>query len=693
MFNPKIISQRLTKITRIPVMIRQMILAWLMAVLIEYARLSPTARALAGLEGLAQMSFIRICVMTGVGTILLFFLAYFIKAAVWRWAIAGTFFLLAILALTASFSRTFLALCLVILVILIVYGFRGWDSSPDNIHWIPNAWKNAVKKRASHRHIWIMAGLCGIFLIFACAWTVGRVFSFSAPTYDFGIFSQMFYYMKETGMPLTTVERDGLLSHLNVHMSPIYYVLLPFYWLFPTPVTLQILQACVITSAVIPLWKICACHGLTGGKRILICAMLLVYPSFSGGTSYDIHENCFLMPLILWLFYGIERKNIWISGCAALLTLMVKEDAAVYVAVIALWLIVRSLIRVPENAMASPKATIPGPTVPHPTGAASSPKGTVRRPNWALLTGIFLLAAAFVWFFAATGYLSRIGDGVMTYRYSNFMYDGSSSLITVIKAVLLNPMKAVFECGDPEKLPFIALTLVPLLGLPLMTRHYERYILLIPYILVNLMSDYRYQHDIFFQYAFGSGACLIYLCAVNLSDFKKCRLQLFTVIAAVLACSLCFGIIIAPKGISYPLRSIKNFQYYQEIRDTLALIPEDASVTATTFYTTALSQRKILYDVHYSSKKHLLDTQYVVLTRSKESSYDAYASPGQDNGFDNLVHLLEENGYRLWREIPGVLVIYCSPDEQQHGLKSDKILQTNVLSAPQNHFFAGRTGS
>ena len=60
MFNPKIISQRLTKITRIPVLIRQMILAWLMAVLIEYVRLSPTARALTGLEGLAQMSFIRI---------------------------------------------------------------------------------------------------------------------------------------------------------------------------------------------------------------------------------------------------------------------------------------------------------------------------------------------------------------------------------------------------------------------------------------------------------------------------------------------------------------------------------------------------------------------------------------------------------------------------------------------------------
>ncbi len=228
MFNAKIISRRPTKISWIPVLIRQMILAWLMAVLIEYARLSPAARTLTGLEGLAQMSFIRICVMTGVGTILFFFLAYFIKAALWRWAMAGTFSLLAVLALIASFSWTFLALCLVILAILLVYCFRGWDPSPETIHPVQSTGRNTIKERDCH-HLWIMAGLCGIFLIFACAWTVGRIFTFSTPTYDFGIFSQMFYYMKETGMPLTTVERDGLLSHFNVHMSPIYYLLLPFY--------------------------------------------------------------------------------------------------------------------------------------------------------------------------------------------------------------------------------------------------------------------------------------------------------------------------------------------------------------------------------------------------------------------------------------------------------------------------------
>ena len=108
----------------------------------------------------------------------------------------------------------------------------------------------------------------------------------------------------------------------------------------------------------------------------------------------------------------------------------------------------------------------------------------------------------------------------MTYRYSNFMYDQSGSLFAVIKAVFISPAKLLFECVDQEKLSFIVLTLIPL-GIPLLfTRKYERFLLLIPYVLMNLMSDYQYQHDIFFQYTFGATAFLFYLTVLNLADIK-----------------------------------------------------------------------------------------------------------------------------------------------------------------------------
>ena len=421
----------------VPSLIRHVIHSWLLAVLIEYLILPSELRDLADLDGLAQMSFVRVIGITCGIAVLLTGISFLFKTKkIERWCIVAAFAVLAIVALRASASWPFLVVCVLVLVILAVFGIYGWEKTPEPV---------AEPKKAHRANAWITVGLSVVFFLFVSAWTVGRVYSFSSPTFDFGIFSQMFYNMKESGLPMTTVERDGLLSHFAVHVSPVYYLMLPFYWLVPTPATLQVLQAAAITSAVIPLWKIGKHHGLTGAQRMLVCAVLLLYPAFSGGTSYDIHENCFLTPLILWLLYGIDRKNTAITAIAAVLTLMVKEDAAVYVAVVALWLIVKTVLRFKKLDVQN------------------------------LITGIVLLAISLGWFFLVTGYLAKSGDGVMTYRYSNFMYDDSSSLITVIKSVILNPMKAVYECVDAEKLYFIGMTLLPLLGLPLLTRRYERY--------------------------------------------------------------------------------------------------------------------------------------------------------------------------------------------------------------------------
>ena len=214
----------------------------------------------------------------------------------------------------------------------------------------------------------------------------------------------MFHSMRTTGLPVTTCERDRVLSHFAVHVSPIYYLFLPFYALFPSPVTLEVLQALLLASAVIPLWRIARRHGLSGVTAGLLCALLLLWPAYAGGTSYDVHENKFLTPLLLWLFDFLDRRCVWGVALFSVLTCMVKEDAPVYVAVIALWVVLRALTR---------------------TGAE-------RR--WGLLTGGAMLVGAVGYFLGVTAWLAADGDGVMSYRYSNFLYDGSDSLFTVIKA-------------------------------------------------------------------------------------------------------------------------------------------------------------------------------------------------------------------------------------------------------------------
>lgn len=603
-----------------PGIFRKVILSWLLAAALEYLLLPQPLRSLAGLEGLAQMSFLRVLAVTGVIAAVLLFVPRLkqIQQAE-RWGMVGSFALLAVLALWASFTWAFLAVCLLVLAIVIVFAFFGWNDrsepkvAPQKAHWAFG---------------WITAALATGFCVFLTVWTVGRIYCFFTPTYDFGIFSQMFHNMKETGLPMTTLERDGLLSHFDVHVSPIYYLMLPFYCLFPNPITLQVLQAVVMTSAVIPLWLIGKNRGLSGLQRMLLCAVLLFWPAFAGGVNYDLHENCFLTPLLLWLFYGIEKKNTAVTAVSALLTLMVKEDAAVYVAVIGLWLLVKALL------------------------------GKEKKDVWELVSGVMMIAGALGWFLAVTGYLASNGDGVMTYRYDNFIYDGSASLTAVVKAVIINPMKAVYECVDPEKLQYIYLTLLPLLGLPLLSRRYERYILLIPYVLVNLMSDYQYQHSILFQYNFGSGAFLIYLATVNAAELKFPKFRVAALAAAAMMGAVCFWQNIYPVAEICPKQAVHFRGYYQSIRDALAEIPDDVSVSATTFYTTTLSNRAVLYDVRYTSLAHILETEYVVLQKNLTRDYENFNFAGSGKGFDNLVAILEHNGYSVYSELGDILVIY-----------------------------------
>ena len=586
--------------SQLAVEVQRGITAWLGAAGIE-GLLSPGL--LEELSTIASLSPMRMVLMAAV----IFAALHFIPEKYARWALPVSFLPL-MGSLITSFTLPYLAACLLILFILIVYAIKGWAHVPC---------RPLTRSAEKPIYFWLTVAVGAAFFVFVSVWTILRILVFFVPTYDFTIFAQMFHNMKETGLPITTVERDGPLSHFAVHVSPIYYLLLPFYVLAPYAATLQVLQAAVLASAFIPLWKLGRHHGLAPWARFLLCLALALYPAYSGGASFDIHENAFLTPLILWLFWGLDRRSIPVTAIAAMLTCMVKEDAPVYVAVIGLWQIVTGML--------------------------------YKNKRWNFAAGACLLAGSIAYFLAVTGYLAQSGDGVMTYRYRNFMYDGSDSLFTVIKATILCPMKAVYECVDSEKIAFICITMGILLGLPLMTRRYERYILLIPYILVNLMSDYQFQHDIFYQYTFGSTAFLFYLAIVNSADLRLNKRR-FCIMTAIICFFFC--LVILPDATAYPQYCVKYKESYAQRREVMSTIPDDASVAATTFYTAPFYKRETLYDVKYSSTAHVMECEYVVINPKESVNFLNY------NGVENFIALLEQNGYTLFAELEGQVEIY-----------------------------------
>ncbi len=425
------------------------------------------------------------------------------------------------------------------------------------------------------RSTWIVATVCGIvgctvIAVITCL----RYLTFASPNYDFGLFVNMFHNMRESGLPLVTSERDALLSHFAVHISPIYYVLLPFYAVFPSPLTLQIGQAVAVASGVIPVLLLTRHLKLSGRTQILVALIYSLYPALSAGCFYDIHENCFLAPLLLWMFYFFEREKYIPMYLFAAGVLMVKEDAAMYIIMFALFVL-------------------------------------LSRKKYA--HGAILIGGALAYFAFALYMLSTYGDGVMVNRFDNLIFDKEDGLLGAVKTALLNPgfllTQLLTTSKDGwEKLIYILQMFLPLGFLPFVTKKQSRWLLLAP-MLMNLLTYYQYQYNIGFQYNFGVSAFLIYALVLNLPDLQIPTRRNLLALGAVACC--CFYVVtVLPKWDNYVLRWEENRDTYEQMEIYLDEIPEDASLNISTFLLAHVADRDEIYEIGYHGDKP--DIDYVV---------------------------------------------------------------------------------
>ena len=450
---------------------------------------------------------------------------------------------------------------------------------------------------------------------------VMRYLGYSAPNFDFGIFCQMYANMAKTGIPVTTVERDGLLSHFSVHTSPILYLLLPFYFIFRTPITLAVGQAVILYSGVVPLLLIGRRRGLSNPLLALLSVAYAAYPAIGTGCFYDFHENCFLLPLLLWTFWFSECRRPIPFFVFALLTLSVKEDAFVYLAIFAVFLF-------------------------------------FGEKRWK--TAIPLLVLSLGYFLFVSHLMKQNGEGVMSWRYSNLLPNGESGLFGVVVTVFTQPgyvLTQIFStsAGDAGKFKYLCALLLPLGGLPCVTRKASRWILLTP-LLLNLLTMYVYQPNINFQYSFGIIAFLFYAATLNLSELSL-RARTFTagsLVFAAAACVVAFSLLVAPM-IPANADHMKAWKdKHDTITETLSKIPNNASVAASTYFVPHLSQHTELYETYYhtSSGRIKTDCDYYVF----DIRY------GIDEKQESQIARLTESGYReTFREDGTILVLTRLP--------------------------------
>ena len=443
----------------------------------------------------------------------------------------------------------------------------------------------------------IIVAIVGILLFaFVGIITVYRYLTYSNSTFDFGIFTQMYENMKQTGSISTTLERNRVLSHFGVHFSPIFYIALPIYFIFPSPVTVQLIQAFMVALPVIPIVLISRKYKLSNWMTVGAVLLYALYPATAGGTLYDIHENCFLTFLILMTIWAIEKKKNILTAIMVLLVFFVKEDAPVYIMVLG-------------------------------TFYLFSRKDKKR--------GLILMVTSAIYFIIATSVVKSYGLGIMDNRFSNLFYDQQKGLSQLIRTVLVNPgyvisqIVANYDANGMEKIGYILLMFVPMAAVIFRNgKKYSRFILISPVIVINLLTLYVYQHDITFQYNFGSIALMMYLVIMNMADLKPKKAKVAISVAVICAGVMFMGSM-APRLNYYTSKYSQDKATYEKINIALSAVPKNASVCASGFFTPHLKNLEMYDQNHLEETKY---TDYLVIDErytDEKSKFDTFLSSGQ----------------------------------------------------------------
>ena len=449
-----------------------------------------------------------------------------------------------------------------------------------------------------------------LYVVYLSIVVAYKVKTFDGSTFDIGIFSQMFHRMSTDLTAITTLERDRFLSHFAVHISPIFYLLLPFYKFLPHVETLEVLQIWVVFSAVIPLRLLLKRLNFSKSINSLIIAWFVLIPVMTTAGGYHLHENCFLVPLIIWLFYFISSEQKWKILLVTLLLLFVKEDAFIYVVSIGLYFLFQKRFSLSS-----------------------------QTKKWIILADFMLP----VLYFALGLYLlNTYGEGGMVSRFEPYLLEGENGILSVLKNLILHPTYVFSKLLIARKLGYLFFVLAPLVFLPLVQRTWSNYLLSLPLIVINLLPDWPYQYDIGFQYSYGSQTLLFIMALLALEDLKVSKfIKEKTTVAIVIVGIIMSGTLLHHFTHNWSFNVGYYFEHkekFDTMRYTLESLPEEASVVTEGGYTPALRNHQYLYDIFYHNDKKADDSiDYIVIPREQK---------GNNKVYDPIIESYESLGYK-----------------------------------------------
>jgi uncharacterized membrane protein len=319
----------------------------------------------------------------------------------------------------------------------------------------------------------VLAGAAG-YAAYVAIFTVRSHQHFNTYNYDLGQLDNQFYNALH-GHPFrcTPLIREGNWSELRNHAEFAVFPLLPFYAIAPRAETLLIMQAILVASGAIPLYRFAA-RRLSPSLGVVFAYAYILYAPMHGALFFDFHFQPIAAAFILWMIDMFDERRTALFVVFFILAISCREDISVGLACFGLFLML--------------------------TGYRT------RAGFW--------IFAASTTFFVILRFIIMplVGSWGFAEIYKDLFPGDEHNFVGIVKTMVTNPVFTFRSMLTQDKLRYLIQVLVPVVFLPL--RRISLWLAVLPGIFFTVLTTgYGATTNIGYQYS-GHFAAYIFPAAV-----------------------------------------------------------------------------------------------------------------------------------------------------------------------------------
>jgi|GEM_PF-1180391 len=466
----------------------------------------------------------------------------------------------------------------------------------------------------------------GVIVIYALAFgiiTSLRHYNFQTQTSDMAIFVNTMWNTIHGQWMLNTLEEVP--NTLGVHMSPILFLLVPFYWLFTSPYTLLIIQTIAVALGAYPLFLL-ARKVLENDKiAAAIAISYLLYPGLEWANFYDFHPIAFFPTLFLTAFYFAYEKRLFSATIFFVIAASTREDAILVVLFTGIYLFIHNralpAIDLRKQGVFHGNLTLlslrrhceawrGNLTLLSLRRHCEAWRGNLTllslrrhceawRGNLTLLSknkkvfGLLIAFFAFIYFLISIKILMpHFGGGLL--RLDRYAHLGGS-VTEIIKNIFIHPSLFIKTLFVGDKFIYLFWLLAPLGFLPLLAP--VEWLLIIPGLAENLLTNYKFQFSGLYQYDTILVGSIFIAASFGLKNLlaRYPNMVKYAVKIVLVGALLGFFFRSPLKPFGFPVELFGSKPHWENFRKIIKMVPPTASVAAHTNLVPHLAHREKIY--------------------------------------------------------------------------------------------------